>query len=88
MSEDEIFAEATSVYDNYVEVVETGTFEALQAYARNLSKRVIPRGVETDEVAPNENKSVRRSSSLALTCSGGVLSAWWPVKRLEGLARA
>jgi len=50
MSEDEIFAEATSVYDNYVEAVETGTFEALQAYARNLSERVIPRGVETDEV--------------------------------------
>src|SRR5207248_1158177 len=50
MSEEEIFAEATSVYDNYVEAVETGTFEALQAYARNLSERVIPRGVETDEV--------------------------------------
>jgi len=50
MTEDEIFAEATSVYDNYVEALETGTFEALQAYARNLSERVIPRGVETDEV--------------------------------------
>lgn len=50
MSEEEIFAEATSVYDNYVEALETGTFEALQAYARNLSERIIPRGVETDEV--------------------------------------
>jgi rsbT co-antagonist protein RsbR len=50
MSEAEIFAEATSVYDNYVEALETGTFEALQAYARNLSERIIPRGVETDEV--------------------------------------
>src|SRR6201984_1952542 len=50
MTKEEIFAEATSVYDNYVEAVETGTFEALQAYARNLSERVIPRGVETDEV--------------------------------------
>ena len=50
MSEEEIFAEATSVYDNYVEALETGTFEALQAYARNLSERVIPRGVQTDEV--------------------------------------
>jgi rsbT co-antagonist protein RsbR len=50
MSEDEIFAEATSVYDNYVEALETGTFEALQAYARNLSERIIPRGVETHEV--------------------------------------
>jgi len=50
MSKDEIFAEATSVYDNYVEALETGTFEALQAYARNLSERIIPRGVQTNEV--------------------------------------
>src|SRR5882724_10638060 len=50
MSKDEIFAEATSVYDNYVEALETGSVEALQAYARNLSERIIPRGVETHEV--------------------------------------
>src|SRR5690349_10552141 len=50
MSKDEIFAEATSVYDNYVEVLETGSVEALQAYARDLSERIIPRGVETNEV--------------------------------------
>lgn len=50
MSKDEIFAEATSVYDSYVEALETGTVEALQAYARNLSERIIPRGVETNEV--------------------------------------
>ena len=50
MSQEEIFSEATSVYDNYVEVLETGSVEALQAYARNLSERIIPRGVETDEV--------------------------------------
>src|SRR5713101_1814286 len=50
MNKEEIFAEATSVYDNYVEALETGTFEALQAYARNLSERIIPRGVETHEV--------------------------------------
>jgi len=50
MSKEEVFAEATSVYDNYVEALETGTFEALQAYARNLSERIIPRGVETHEV--------------------------------------
>src|SRR2546422_1513902 len=50
MTEEEIFAEATSVYDNYVEALETGTFEALQAYAQNLSGRIIPRGVETHEV--------------------------------------
>lgn len=50
MSPDEVFSEATSVYDNYVEVLETGSVEALQAYARNLSERIIPRGVETEEV--------------------------------------
>src|SRR6266540_3708021 len=46
MTEEEIFAEATSVYDNYVEALETGTFEALQAYARNLSERIIPQQQE------------------------------------------
>lgn len=50
MTAEEIFAEATSVYDNYIEVLETGSVEALQDYARNLSERIIPRGVETDEV--------------------------------------
>src|SRR5205809_4889152 len=50
MSKDEIFKEATSVYDNYVEALKTGTLEALQAYARNLSERIIPRGVQTHEV--------------------------------------
>ncbi len=50
MTKEEIFAEATSVYDSYVEALETETFEALQAYARNLSERIIPRGVETHEV--------------------------------------
>ena len=50
MTKEEIFAEATSVYDNYVEALATGTFEALQAYSRNLSERIIPRGVETHEV--------------------------------------
>ena len=50
MSKEEVFAEATSVYDSYVEVLDTGSVEALQAYARNLSERIIPRGVETREV--------------------------------------
>lgn len=50
MSKDEIFAEATAVHDQYVEALETGTFESLQAYARSLSERIIPRGVETHEV--------------------------------------
>ena len=50
MTREEIFAEATSIYDNYVDVLETGSVEALQAYARSLSERIIPRGVETHEV--------------------------------------
>src|ERR1700737_5382107 len=49
MTKEELFAEATSVYDNYVETLATGTFEALQSYSRNLSERIIPRGVETHE---------------------------------------
>jgi rsbT co-antagonist protein RsbR len=50
MTREEVFAEATSVYDSYVEALETRTLEALQAYAQNLSERIIPRGVETHEV--------------------------------------
>jgi len=50
MTREEVLAEANSVYDNYVEALETGTYEALQAYARSLSERIIPRGVETHEV--------------------------------------
>jgi len=50
MTPDEIFAEATSVYDSYLEVLETGSVEALEGYARNLSERIIPRSVETREV--------------------------------------
>ena len=50
MAPEELFSEATAIYDNYVEVLETGSVEALQAYARDLSERIIPRGVETDEV--------------------------------------
>jgi len=50
MTKEEIFAEATTVYDNYVAVLETGSVEALEAYARDLSERIIPRGVEANEV--------------------------------------
>ena len=50
MTSQEVAAETTSVYDNYVEVLETGSVEALQHYARDLSERIIPRGVETNEV--------------------------------------
>jgi rsbT co-antagonist protein RsbR len=50
MTPEETTDETTSVYDNYVEVLETGSVEALQHYARDLSERIIPRGVETHEV--------------------------------------
>jgi rsbT co-antagonist protein RsbR len=50
MTPQEIHSETTSVYDNYVEVLETGSVEALRHYARDLSERIIPRGVETHEV--------------------------------------
>ena len=50
MTPQEVHSETTSVYDNYVEVLETGSVEALRSYARDLSERIIPRGVETNEV--------------------------------------
>ena len=50
MTPDEIFSEVTAVYDNYVDALESGSIEALEAYAKNLSERIIPRGVETHEV--------------------------------------
>lgn len=50
MTPQEVFIEATAVYDNYVEVLETGSVDALQHYSQDLSERIIQRGVETYEV--------------------------------------
>src|SRR5438445_5871139 len=50
MTPEEVFAEATAVYDNYLEALETGSIEALETYARSLSEGSVPRGVETHEV--------------------------------------
>jgi rsbT co-antagonist protein RsbR len=50
MSDEEIFSEATEVFDNYVDALESGSIENLETYARELSERIIPRGVETHEV--------------------------------------
>jgi rsbT co-antagonist protein RsbR len=50
MSQEEIFSEVTAGYDNYVDALETGSVETLDTYARELSERIIPRGVETHEV--------------------------------------
>src|SRR2546430_17402438 len=46
MSEEEIFAEATSGYDNYLEALETGTLQALLAHAGNLPERISAHRVE------------------------------------------
>jgi len=45
-----ILAEATNMYDTYVEALETDSFDSLQRYARELSARLIARGLDTDEV--------------------------------------
>jgi len=50
MSLDEILAECSAVYDNYLGTLETGSLEALEASARELSERIVPRGIETHEV--------------------------------------
>lgn len=50
MTPEEVFTEATAVYDKYVDALETGSVETLQAYARDLSERLIRRGIETHEV--------------------------------------
>lgn len=50
MNKEEIMEETSSIYDNYVAVLETGKDEDLVTYARGLSERIIPRGVSTGEV--------------------------------------
>ncbi|HEX4596740.1 MAG TPA: sensor histidine kinase [Burkholderiaceae bacterium] len=50
MSREETFDEATALYDKYVAVLETGSVSDLQQYARDLSRRIIQRGVQTREV--------------------------------------
>ncbi|MBI1824106.1 MAG: hypothetical protein HY200_00410 [Nitrospirae bacterium] len=50
LSSEEILYETMTVYDHYVAVLETGSVEGLQGYARDLSERIIPRGMEINEV--------------------------------------
>jgi len=42
MTKDEIFAEATSVHDSYVEALETCTLESPQSYARTCPRASSP----------------------------------------------
>ena len=66
MRADEIFSEVTAVYDNYVNALETGSVEALRAYARDLSERIVRRGVETDEVLGHRAALARRAGTRAV----------------------
>jgi len=50
MNEGEVLAEATFVYDDYVDALGSGTVEALKTFSRSLWERIIPRVVETHEV--------------------------------------
>ncbi len=74
MTPEEIFSEVTAVYDNYVNALETGSVETLQAYARDLSERIIPRGVETHEVLA--------SCCSCATCSPGRCSSTTSTTRI------
>lgn len=69
MTPQEMAAETTSVYDNYVEVLETGSVEALQHYARDLSERIIPRGVETHEGSMRTSPPRTASPTLSRSVS-------------------
>src|SRR5688500_14340181 len=72
MRADEIFSEVTAVYDNYGNALETGSVEALRAYARDLSERIVPRGVETDEVRAGDRvRSMRSWLVASLGAPGG-----------------
>ena len=67
MSPEEIDTEVSAVYDNYVDTLETGSVETLQAYARDLSERIIPRGVESSRIASCCSRITRSRSWTKLT---------------------
>lgn len=50
LSEEEISIESIELVDNYIDVLETGSVESMQIYARNLSRRIVPRLVDTAEL--------------------------------------
>lgn len=49
MTQDEIFTEVGSIYENTVEVLRTGSVVELEKYAKDLSERAVRRGVEISE---------------------------------------
>jgi hypothetical protein len=66
MTPQEIHSETTSVYDNYVEVLETGSVEALRQYARDLSERIIPQGRRDPRGARHRPAAARRAGAFAV----------------------
>lgn len=50
MTSDEILKECAAIYENYLATLETGSTHALEFYAKELSARIIPLGVGTQEV--------------------------------------
>jgi len=50
MTPDEIKKECAAIYENYLATLETGSIQALEFYAQELSARILPLGVGTQEV--------------------------------------
>ncbi len=50
LSAEELAIESIALVDTYIDVMETGTVEGMQAYARTLSRRIVPHKVETPEL--------------------------------------
>jgi rsbT co-antagonist protein RsbR len=50
LTPEEILSEATSMYDSYVNALETGEVDTVRPYGSALAERVLPRGVESEEV--------------------------------------
>ena len=67
MTPQEMAAETTSVYDNYVEVLETGSVEALQHYARDL--QVLCQLSRHCHEAPPRNADTRGPNSARLSAT-------------------
>ncbi len=50
LTEEEVSIESIELVDNYIDVLETSSVESMQLYARNLSRRIVPRRVDTPEL--------------------------------------
>lgn len=50
LTEEEVSIESIELVDNYIDVLETSSVESMQLYARSLSRRIVPRRVDTPEL--------------------------------------